>query len=59
MDTVTHYSGQVLANLQGPGGFMRCDFRLMRPSYGMTGGGMGQCQLPTGTIIQAQFPPRY
>ena len=35
------------------------DFRLMRPSYGMTGGGMGQCQLPTGTIIQAQFPPRY
>ena len=34
MDTITHYSGQVLANLQGPGGFMRCDFRLMRPSYG-------------------------
>ena len=57
MDTITHYSGQVLANLQGPGGFMRCDFRLMRPSYGMAGGGMGQCQLPTGTIIQAQFPP--
>ena len=26
-DTITHYSGQVLANLQGPGGFMRCDFR--------------------------------
>ena len=58
MDTVTHYSGQVLANLQGPGGgFMRCDFRLMRPSSGMAGGGMGQCQLPTGTIINAQFPP--
>ena len=57
METITHYSGQVLANLQGPGGFMRCDFRLMRPSYGMAGGGLGQCQLPNGTIINAQFPP--
>jgi len=56
-ETITHYSGQVLANLQGPGGFMRCDFRLMRPSYGMAGGGMGQCQLPSGTIINAQFAP--
>lgn len=56
-ETITHYSGQVLANLQGPGGFMRCNFRLMRPSMGMIGGGMGTCQLPTGTIIQAQFPP--
>jgi hypothetical protein len=59
METITHYSGQVLANLQGPGGFMRCDFRLMRPSYGMGGGGAGTCQLPTGTIISAQFPPHY
>lgn len=55
--TITHYSGQVLANLQGAGGFMRCDFRLMSPSSGMAGGGMGQCQLPTGTIINAQFLP--
>jgi hypothetical protein len=54
--TITHYSGQVLANLQGPGGFMRCHFTLMSPSYGMAGGGVGQCQLPTGTIINAQFP---
>jgi hypothetical protein len=23
----------------------------------MAGGGVGQCQLPTGTIIHAQFPP--
>jgi hypothetical protein len=59
METITHYSGQVLANLQGPGGFMRCDFRLMRPSSGMAGGGAGSCQLPTGTIISAQFPPHY
>jgi hypothetical protein len=56
-ETITHYSGQVLANLQGPAGFMRCRFSLMRPSSGMSGGGAGQCQLPSGVIIQAQFPP--
>ena len=44
-ETITHYTGQVLANLQGPGGFMRCDFRLMSPSSGMAGGGIGRCQL--------------
>lgn len=54
--TITHYSGQVLANLQGPSGFMRCHFTLVTPSYGMSGGGVGQCQLPSGTIINAQFP---
>ena len=54
-ETITHYSGQVLANLQGPGGFMRCHFTLMVPSYGMAGGGIGQCQLPNGTLINAQF----
>jgi hypothetical protein len=47
----------VLANLQGRGGFMRCHFTLMRPSSGMDGGGTGQCQLPSGTVIHAQFPP--
>jgi hypothetical protein len=55
-DTYTQYTGQVLANLQGPGGFMRCHFNLMRPMSGMAGGGLGQCQLPNGTIINAQFP---
>jgi hypothetical protein len=30
----------------------------MRPMSGMAGGGLGQCQLPSGTIINAQFPPR-
>jgi len=29
----------------------------MSPSYGMAGGGLGQCQLPSGTIIHAQFNP--
>jgi hypothetical protein len=36
---------------------MRCHFSLMRPSYGISGGGVGQCQLPSGLIINAQFPP--
>ncbi|QNP44535.1 hypothetical protein H9L15_12920 [Sphingomonas daechungensis] len=43
----------------GPGGFMRCNFSLARPSSGMAGGGAGQCQLPTGAIIHAQFPTAY
>ena len=58
METITHYSGQVLANLQGPGGFMRCDFRLMSPSSGMAGGGVGQCQLPVGNDHQRAVPAR-
>jgi hypothetical protein len=58
-ETITQYTGQVLANLQGPSGFMRCHFSLASPSSGMAGGGLGQCQLPTGTIINAQFPRRF
>jgi hypothetical protein len=55
---VTHYSGRVVANLQGPNGtHMRCDFRLMRPTAGMAGGGTGRCQLPNGLTIDADFPP--
>jgi hypothetical protein len=38
---------------------MRCHFTLMSPSYGMAGGGLGQCQLPSGTLINAQFPRHY
>jgi hypothetical protein len=52
---VTHYSGKVLANLQGPTGYMRCRFTLASPASGMSGGGLGQCQLPTGPVIDAQF----
>src|ERR1700752_1637431 len=55
-ETITHYTGPGLANLQGPGGFMRCNFTLASPSSGMSGGGSGQCQLPAGIIINAQFP---
>ena len=57
-ETITHYTGQVLANLQGPGGYMRCNFILARPGSGMAGGGSGRCQLPSGSIINAQFPPQ-
>lgn len=52
---VTEYSGKVVANLQGPSGFMRCRFDLIRPSSGMSGGGQGRCQLPDSKIIEAQF----
>ena len=54
---MTHYTGRVLAILEGPGGRMRCRFTLMRPAAGMAGGGQGRCQLPSGTIIDADFPP--
>jgi hypothetical protein len=55
-ETITHYTGQVLANLQGSEGFMRCNFTLATPSSGMAGGGLGKCQLPNGNIIDTQFP---
>ena len=55
---VTHYSGHVLANLAGPGGKrMRCEFQLLRAAEGMKGGGEGQCQLPSGKTLKADFPP--
>jgi hypothetical protein len=54
-ETITHYSGQVLANLQGSDGFMRCHFRLVDPSSGMGQGGEGRCQLPDGARIRAYF----
>jgi hypothetical protein len=52
---VTHYSGKVVANLQGPGGYMRCTFQLANPSSGMNAGGSGRCQLPAGQTIDATF----
>jgi len=55
---ITYYSGRVVANLEGPNGaHMRCSFRLIRPAAGMAGGGLGQCQLPSGEVIDATFPP--
>ncbi len=55
---VEHYSGHVVANLAGPNGQrMRCQFQLNRSGEGMKGGGQGECQLPSGQTIHAQFPP--
>ena len=54
---VTQYTGKVVANLAGPAGHLRCHFTLIRPASGMSGGGEGQCQLPGGGIIHADFPP--
>ncbi len=54
---ITHYTGRVVANLAEPSGtHMRCQFHLVHPSDGMNGGGLGQCQLPDGTTIDANFP---
>jgi hypothetical protein len=56
-DFITHYSGRVVANLAEPSGtHMRCQFQLVHPSDGMNGGGLGQCQLPDGITIDANFP---
>jgi hypothetical protein len=56
-DFVKHYSGRVVANLQGTHGeHMRCSFRLVEPSSGMAGGGAGRCQTPAGETVDATFP---
>ena len=54
---VPHYTGRVEANLsQSDGAQMRCRFKLMRPVDGMAGGARGECQLPDGPRVDAQFP---
>lgn len=54
-DTVTfvrHYSGRVIAQLEGPSGeHMRCRFVLARPESGPQSGGQGECELSTGERI--------
>lgn len=51
-----NYSGRVVATLFGDRGtVMRCRFRLVNPSGGLSDGGTGQCQLSTGGTIDAQF----
>jgi hypothetical protein len=54
---VAHYTGRVVANLsRSDGAQMRCRFELMRPVDGMVGGARGECQLPDGLSVDAQFP---
>jgi hypothetical protein len=53
----THYSGKVIANLQGPGAQrLRCRFLLNAPAAGMGGGGQGECQFTGGRTVDAIFP---
>jgi hypothetical protein len=57
LQSVPHYTGRVVANLSGSNGVqMRCRFELMRPVDGMAGGARGECQLPDGLSVDAQFP---
>jgi len=54
---VAHYTGRVVADLsRSDGAQMRCRFKLMRPVDGMAGGAQGECQLPAGQTVDAQFP---
>jgi len=53
---VDNYSGRVIATLFGDRkNTMRCRFQLANPADGMTGGGIGECQITNGEKIQAQF----
>jgi hypothetical protein len=57
LQSVAHYTGRVVADLSRPDGAqMRCRFTLMRPGDGMAGGARGDCQLPDGLSVDAQFP---
>ena len=48
------YSGKVVANLRDVGGrYMRCRFHLDDPARGMSGGGLGECQLAGGRSVDA------
>jgi hypothetical protein len=49
--------GHVAPNLAAPGERrLRCQFQLLRSGDGMRGG-QGQCQLPSGQTIDAEFLP--
>jgi hypothetical protein len=54
---VAHYTGRVVADLsRSDGAQMRCRFELTRPVAGIAGGARGECQLPDGPSVDAQFP---
>jgi hypothetical protein len=57
LQSVPHYTGRVVANLsRSDGAQMQCRFKLMTPVDGMAGGARGECQLPDGLSVDAQFP---
>jgi hypothetical protein len=51
------YADRIVATLFGDkGNAMRCGFRLFEPSKGLSGGGVGQCQISYGNgSIAVQF----
>jgi hypothetical protein len=56
LQSVPHYTGRVVANLSSSNGLrMRCQFQLMTPVDGMAGGARGECRLPDGRSVDAQF----
>ena len=53
---IQNYSGRVVATLFGDRkNTMRCRFQLANPQEGMSGGGVGECQVTNGDKIDAQF----
>jgi hypothetical protein len=57
LQQVAHYTGRVVANLtRSDGAQMRCNITLMSPVDGMAGGARGECRLPDGLSVDAQFP---
>jgi hypothetical protein len=57
LQSVAHYTGRVVANLsRSDGAQMRCRFNLLSPVDGIAGGARGECRLPDGLSVDAQFP---
>jgi hypothetical protein len=55
-DFVNHYRGEILASLRAANGErMRCRFRSLNRSSGMSGGGEGTCQFADGNTFDASF----
>ncbi len=53
---IDNYTGKVVATLFGDRNHtMRCRFQLSDPAEGMTGGGVGECQVSNGDKIEATF----
>jgi hypothetical protein len=53
-----HATSDVSGNVMGSGqdgAHMRCAFRLIHPSSGMSGGGAGLCQTPAGKVIDVSL----
>ena len=56
VEWVQLYSGKVVATLFGDrGDSMRCRFQLTDPEAGLSGGGVGQCQVSNGWEINVQL----